>query len=92
MPDRRTEDDRRIAELIPNGLLRSGQSHHQVVLQKAMARSESAQLRLAGSTCYERVAGRLISVNVTSMASPLCRSAHSAGRAARTTTSSPTAW
>jgi hypothetical protein len=92
MPERGTEDARRIAELIPNGLVRTGQSHHPVVLQEAMARSESAQLRLAGSTCYERVAGRLISVNVTSVASPLCRSARSAGRAASTTTSSPTAW
>jgi hypothetical protein len=61
MPERRTEHARHIAQLIPNGLLRSGHSHHPVVLQKAMARSESAQLRLAGSTCYERVAGRLIS-------------------------------
>jgi hypothetical protein len=56
MPERRTEHARHIAELIPNWLLRSGQSHHPVVLQEAMARSESAQLRLAGSTCYERVA------------------------------------
>jgi hypothetical protein len=61
MPERRTEHARRIAQLIPNGLLRSGQSHRPVVLQEAMAGSESAQLRLAGSTCYDRVAGRLIS-------------------------------
>ena len=61
MPERRTEDARHIAELIPNGLPGSGQSHHHVVLREAMARSESAQLRLAGSTCYERVAGRHIS-------------------------------
>jgi hypothetical protein len=33
MPERGTEDARRIAELIPNGLLRTGQSHHPVVLQ-----------------------------------------------------------
>jgi hypothetical protein len=63
VPEPRTEDARRIAELIPNGLLGSGQSHHPVVLQEAMAGSESAQLRLAGSTCYERVAGRLIGNN-----------------------------
>ena len=63
MPERRTEDARHIAALIPNGLLRTGQSHHPVVVQEAMARSESPQLRLAGSTCYERVAGRLISNN-----------------------------
>jgi hypothetical protein len=63
MPERRTEDARHTAELIPNGLLRSGQSHHPVVLQEAMARSESAQLRLAGSTRCERVAGRLIGNN-----------------------------
>jgi hypothetical protein len=61
MPERRAEDARHIAELIPHRLLRSGHSHHPVVLQEAMARSESAQLRLAGCTCYERVAGRLIS-------------------------------
>jgi hypothetical protein len=52
MPERRTEDARHIAELIPNGLLRSGQSHHPVVLQEAMARSQSAQLRLRGEPAF----------------------------------------